>query len=149
MKAPEILKQAARHIEDRAKARDQPEGERSMGKTVAAFNAITGNSLSERDGWVFMQVLKLARACNTASGLADDYEDAAAYAALAGEAASWKPDPVGEIDRSEKPHWQNFSRDLPVRSAPRKHPDCIANGGCPATAVCDYCCGGGQQDAPR
>lgn len=84
--APDILKRAAKHMEDRAAARDQPGGERSMARTVAAFNAITGHAISERDGWMFMVMLKAARACTTATGLPDDYEDLAAYAALAGEA---------------------------------------------------------------
>ena len=73
---------------DRAAARDQPGGERSMRRTVDAFNALTGNKLSERDGWMFMVALKMARACTTPTGLADDYEDLAAYAGLAGECAS-------------------------------------------------------------
>lgn len=85
--APDILKRAAQHMEDRAVARDQPGGERSMTRTVDAFNALTGHAISERDGWMFMVVLKAARACTTATGLADDYDDMAAYSGLAGEAA--------------------------------------------------------------
>lgn len=85
LSAPDILKRAAKHMEDRAAARDQPGGERSMARTVAAFNAITGHTISERDGWMFMVMLKAARACTTAAGLPDDYEDLAAYAGLAGE----------------------------------------------------------------
>ena len=88
MNASDILKRAAQHMEDRAAARDKPEGERSMARTVTAFNALTGHSLSERDGWLFMAVLKAARACSTASGVADDYEDGAAYFALAGESVT-------------------------------------------------------------
>jgi len=86
--APAILKRAAQHMEDRAAARDQPGGERSMARTVTAFNALTGHELTERDGWMFMVALKAARACTTATGLSDDYEDGAAYFGLAGEAAS-------------------------------------------------------------
>lgn len=85
--APEILKRAAQHMEDRAAARDQPGGERSMARTVKAFNAITGHEISERDGWMFMVALKAARACTTQTGLSDDYEDGAAYFGLAGESA--------------------------------------------------------------
>lgn len=85
--APDILKRAAQHMEDRAAARDQPGGERSMQRTVDAFNALTGHELSERDGWMFMVALKAARACTTPTGLSDDYEDGAAYFGLAGEAA--------------------------------------------------------------
>ncbi len=85
--APDILAMAAGHLRERAATRDQPGGERSMARTVAAFNALTGHTLSERDGWLFMATLKMARACTTARGLDDDYEDLCAYGALAGEAA--------------------------------------------------------------
>lgn len=84
--ASDILRAAAGHIDDRAALRDSPQGERSMARCVAAFNALSGHRLSERDGWIFMAALKFARA--TAGGhCLDDYEDAAAYAALAGECA--------------------------------------------------------------
>lgn len=86
--APEILLKAKQHLEDRAAQRDKPEGERSMAGTIAAFNAITGHNLSERDGWIFMVCLKAKRACTTATGIGDDYEDGAAYFALAGESAN-------------------------------------------------------------
>lgn len=88
MKAHNILRKSAQHIEDRAAARDQAEGERSMARTVAAFNALTGHQLSERDGWMFMVQLKAARACSTPTGIPDDYEDGASYFALAGECAA-------------------------------------------------------------
>lgn len=85
MNAQDILRKSAQHIDDRAASRDQAQGERSMARTVAAFNAITGHQLSERDGWLFMVQLKMARACTTRTGIGDDYEDMAAYSALAGE----------------------------------------------------------------
>jgi len=88
MKAQDLLRNSAQHIEDRAVARDQQDGERSMSRTVRAFNALTGHQLSERDGWMFMVALSPARACSNAKGLPDDYEDLAAYAALAGECVS-------------------------------------------------------------
>lgn len=85
--APGILQIAADAIADRAAARDQPSGERSMARTVAAFNAITGHALSEREGWLFMAQLKAARAWG-GNHHADDYVDGAAYFGLAGEAAA-------------------------------------------------------------
>ena len=84
--AETILRNAAAAIEQRAAQRDLQDGERSMARTVAAFNALTGGSLSERDGWLFMAVLKAARATAGAHQL-DDYTDGAAYFALAGECA--------------------------------------------------------------
>lgn len=84
--APAILRDAAQAIDDRAALRDCPQGERSMARCVAAFNAITGHALTEVEGWHFMELLKLARA--TAGGHhLDDHTDRVAYAALAGEAA--------------------------------------------------------------
>ena len=87
MKANEVLKQAASEMEDRAKTYDRPEGERSMAATVTAFQAITGVSMTEQQGWQFMEVLKLVRS-NQGGYRADSFIDGAAYAALAGEAAS-------------------------------------------------------------
>ena len=84
--APEILEAAAGHILSRGTSRDLPQGERSMARAVTAFNAITGLQLGERDGWLFMVVLKMARA-TAGSHNPDDYEDGAAYMALAGESA--------------------------------------------------------------
>lgn len=101
--AADILRKSAQHIEDRAAARDQPEGERSMPRTVAAFNALTGHTVSERDGWLFMAVLKAARACTTPAGKPDDYEDLAAYAALAGECVA-DSDEVAAADEDERVH---------------------------------------------
>lgn len=87
-KADEILAAAQETLRKRATTRDQAGGERSMARAVAAFNALTGHKMTTREGWLFMAVLKLARA-TTAGGRhnADDYVDGAAYFALAGEEA--------------------------------------------------------------
>lgn len=85
-KAPDILAAGIKHMEDRAALRDSPEGERSMKATVAAFNALEGTNLTEVQGWRFMCVLKHARAAKGNLSI-DDYEDAAAYWALAAESA--------------------------------------------------------------
>lgn len=84
--APDLLIEAADTIGNRAAQRDMPTGERSMGRAVDTFRALTGITLSERDGWVFMAILKLARAQGGALRM-DDYIDGAAYIALAGESA--------------------------------------------------------------
>lgn len=68
MDACEILHTAEVCIGDRASSRDLPDGERSMARTVAAFNALTGHRLSERDGWLFMVALKAARAATPGGG---------------------------------------------------------------------------------
>ena len=87
MKAPEILKQAAEHMEDRAATYDAPEGERSMSKTIIAFNTLYGTSLTEEQGWAFMVLLKLVRS-SQGGYRADNYEDLTAYSALMGESAA-------------------------------------------------------------
>lgn len=85
-KAPELLGRAAAHMHERAKTYDAPEGERSMGKAVAAFNAITGHTLSESEGWLILQVLKDVRLFTRSAYHADSAEDCIAYAALKAEA---------------------------------------------------------------
>lgn len=84
--AHEILEAGVAHMKNRAATYDSPEGERSMGATVTAFNAITGHSLTEEQGWLFMTLLKAVRSQQGQFKL-DSYEDGAAYFGLAGEAA--------------------------------------------------------------
>jgi hypothetical protein len=84
--AQDILTDAAEAMHARAVTYDKPQGERSMAATVAAFNAITGHSMTEQQGWQFMEVLKMTRS-NQGAYSADSFIDGAAYAALAGEAA--------------------------------------------------------------
>lgn len=84
--AQHILRAAMKHINDRAKTYDKPQGERSMGQTVAAFNAITGLELDESHGWLLMVLLKLVRDASAPGGHADSQEDAVSYAALLAEA---------------------------------------------------------------
>lgn len=85
--APWFLERGLDHMQDRAATYDKPQGERSMAATVEAFRAITGISMTEEEGWLFMGVLKDVR---SQQGVfrADNYEDRAAYAGLQGEAAA-------------------------------------------------------------
>jgi hypothetical protein len=84
--AIEFLERAADLMLERGQEYDTPEGERSMARTVAAFNVLTGNILSEQDGWMFMLLLKLARQQQSETWHQDSSEDAIAYAALMAEA---------------------------------------------------------------
>ncbi|HLV16022.1 MAG TPA: hypothetical protein VKY70_00975 [Pseudomonas sp.] len=86
MNAPEILTKAAGHLADRAVTYDKPEGERSMALTVAVFNQFHGTSLTEAQGWHFMQILKDVRLFSRPGYHADSGEDGVAYAALKAEA---------------------------------------------------------------
>jgi hypothetical protein len=89
-KADELLERAAGHMRDRADTYDKPEGERSMGKAVQAFNAITGRDLTEPEGWLLLQVLKDVRLFQRPGYHADSAEDCIAYAALKAEAKGAK-----------------------------------------------------------
>ena len=86
MKAPDILKKSAQHMLDRAAAYDKPEGERSMGKCVAAFNIVTGRNLTEAEGWLLLQILKDVRQWQRPGFHQDSADDCIAYAALKAEA---------------------------------------------------------------
>lgn len=100
MKAQEFLTKAGGHMQDRASTYDKPQGERSMAATVGAFNAINGTSLTEEQGWMFMELLKIVRSIQ-GDYKADNYEDAVAYAALRGECASRERDTFFGIDMGE------------------------------------------------
>lgn len=50
--APEFAKHASDPMAERGKQYDSEDGERSMAQTITAFNAITGQSLKEPDGWL-------------------------------------------------------------------------------------------------
>ena len=84
--ATSILAKARQHMLDRAAAYDKPEGERSMRRTVEAFNAITGRDLEESEGWLLLQVLKDVRDRQRREPHVDSLEDGIAYAALKAEA---------------------------------------------------------------
>lgn len=85
--ANEILTKAASEMSDRAETYDKPEGERSMGATVRAFEAVSGVTMTEEQGWLFMAILKAVRSQQGALRM-DSYVDGAAYFALAGESAN-------------------------------------------------------------
>lgn len=114
MKADDILRQAADIIEERGKLRDNAEGKRSMARAVSAYTALRGTVMeSELDGWIFMCVLKLARATAGASHL-DDFSDLAGYAALARECISAEP----SINSEPSLHFKNQAGDEAVTKFP-------------------------------
>jgi len=84
--AQQLLNKAQTHMQARAATYDKPEGERSMAATVAAYNAITGHSLTEANGWLLMAVLKMVRDNQRKEAHADSVEDFVAYSSLYGEA---------------------------------------------------------------
>lgn len=89
MKSTEFLQAAIDVQAERGKQYDKPTGERSMGATVAAFNAITGRDLSEAEGWLLLQTLKDVRQWQNPSKYHHDSAlDGVAYSALKAEALS-------------------------------------------------------------
>ena len=89
MKATEFLQAAIDTQAERGKQYDSPEGERSMGRTVQAFNAVTGRDLTEAEGWLLLQVLKDVRQWQNPDKYHHDSAlDGVAYASLKAEALS-------------------------------------------------------------
>lgn len=84
--APQFLSNAASIMAERGKQYDKPEGERSMGRCVVAFNAITGRGITEAEGWLLLQLLKDVRQWQRDGFHLDSAEDCIAYAALKAEA---------------------------------------------------------------
>ena len=93
-KAGDLRAKAAGHMAERGKQYDKPEGERSMAATVAAFNAIHRQTMTEAQGWAFMALLKMTRLFQRPGYHADSAEDGVAYMALAGEAKSGEANEV-------------------------------------------------------
>lgn len=85
MDASKLLDLSIKTLGERAIAYDQPVfGERSMPSIIDLFNLLTGHNLTVKDGYEFMVLLKMVRSRQGKDKL-DNYVDAAAYAALAGE----------------------------------------------------------------
>lgn len=98
MKSTEFLQAAIDTQVERGEQYDSPEGERSMGRTVQAFNAITGRDLTEAEGWLLLQVLKDVRQWQNPDKYHHDSAlDGVAYASLKAEALSTG----GEHDEAE------------------------------------------------
>lgn len=94
--ADEVLRYAALGISTHTRELDTftegTEGHtaRSMASTIAAFNALEGTALTERQGWAFLQAVNMSRAANAARNggfSSQHYQNAAAFAALGHEAA--------------------------------------------------------------
>lgn len=78
-----FLEEAAQTMRQRGRQYDNGQ-ERSMGRVIKAFNAITGHDLKEADGWLLMIVLKLVRD-QKEHPHRDSLVDAIAYSALRAE----------------------------------------------------------------
>jgi hypothetical protein len=83
--APAFLSEAIKVMQQRGKQYDSNEQERSMGKTVEAFNIITGKQLTESEGWLLLQLLKDVRQWSKPEYHEDSALDCIAYSALKAE----------------------------------------------------------------
>lgn len=84
-----LLNSAITIQESRGAEYDTSQKERNMGKVVTAFNTITGQNLTEVEGWEFMCVLKQVRyfsAAQAGQSHNDSLLDLVSYASLLGEA---------------------------------------------------------------
>lgn len=100
-KAQDLLHRAASLMDERGEQYDQRSGERSMQATVTAFNAITGYSLTESDGFLLMAILKMVRDQSREMPHRDSIDDLVAYASLYGEARLHGEERRQEITREE------------------------------------------------
>lgn len=96
--AQDLLTAAGAHMAQRATTYDAEGGERSMGKAVAALNAITGQDVTEAQGWLLMELLKNVRLFARPAFHQDSAEDGVAYAALMGEAKAREVAPRQMLD---------------------------------------------------
>lgn len=87
--ANDYLNEAIETMASRGKGYDKAsKEERSMARIVNVFNTITGQDLTEIQGWAFMQCLKMVRLhTNPNSYHEDSAIDNIAYSAL--EAEAW------------------------------------------------------------
>ena len=88
MNAIDILNQSKNTLIARGQEYDQPQGERSMARIVAVFNAHHDTQLTEEQGWHFMQIVKDVRFFNKDTYHHDSVVDGVNYAALRGECRS-------------------------------------------------------------
>lgn len=89
--ASHFLQVADDTMKQRGKTYDKQDGgesERSMGKTIKAFNEITGRDLKESEGWLLMLILKQTRQWSKDEYHEDSALDSVAYSALLAEALS-------------------------------------------------------------
>jgi hypothetical protein len=121
MNPSDVLRAAAQHMEDRAATYDAPSGERSMRKAVDMFNILKGDDyLTTELGWLFMAILKMVRS-QQGDFKADNYEDMAAYCALAAEEAEAnrvspprRPGEVVMVDRAGRVMMDEEGNSIPI-----------------------------------
>lgn len=133
--AVHFLDAAAGHMGARASTYDSPQGERSMARTVAVFNAHHGTNLTEAQGWHFMQVLKDVRLFQRGAFHQDSAEDGVAYASLKAEAKAREArDMEGDPEKLEAA--RQATRVPPAND---NTPRCCSGQGKQSAAKCSGC----------
>jgi len=79
------LRVASETMKERGETYDISEKERSMESTIKAFNVITGENLTESDGWLLMLILKQVRQWSSPPFHKDSALDSVAYSSLLAE----------------------------------------------------------------
>lgn len=102
--AVKYLDGAKKEMIDRAKTYDSPGGEKSMGKAVAALNAIAGEDIArggmrECHGWLLMLLVKQVRQFSRSAPHDDSAVDSVAYSALMAEARMLEAPADLDMDR--------------------------------------------------
>lgn len=93
MNAVDILESAAATLRERGQTYDPNAGqERSIPAVVEAFNAATGNTMTEQEGWLFMVILKAVRLSTSQFTHQDSALDTCSYTALLAESVHKKGD---------------------------------------------------------
>jgi len=141
MSAIGILNSAAKVLRERGASRDKPNGERSMTQACDIFEHLTGLALRDREGWLFMVALKLARMEGVEDDI-DNYIDLAGYVALLGE-CSTKANSV-EAAREQKDYGDTWKLDDDDDDPPKEkmvHKCCVCgyNFDAGATDICPNC----------
>lgn len=122
-RAEDYLDEGKKVLAERGKQYDTlGQAERSMGKAVAAFQIITGISMTEAQGWEFMAVLKQVRLFQRPGFHKDSVQDLVNYAALCGEAKAQEAPPamdqdVNVLDQAYKEVEKNELHDLLEKKA--------------------------------
>jgi len=115
MKPKDLLFEAQCTLAKRGVQRDTTVGgdkhERSMKRIVEVFNSITDLDLTEREGWLFMLAVKLARIQAAKQFDRDSYVDLVGYTALLAECDGELHAPLNPFTKETETHDRSAESD--------------------------------------